>query len=519
MRRYIPLASVLFFLLGGILYAQTERIGRAEVQELSWGRLENGWKNIFAMQNVVQKRGELSSLDIVLADYSPAPHENTDLLLTFDRSTIHTVYNSFPNYSLGRIDIFPSQNIKMFGRNSAGFLRYSNTIEIIPLEGSVFRSQTPVGSFTVDFHLYPTSTISGSSVVEWYAPTVETNGNPTGFKAFFKDGRLYWQFENVFYASNGSTVQVLAGELEKTPLNEWHHHWLQYDADSGLLTLLYDGRESSLSWLTETGREGGTVLKGEFSRYLAVPLTIGKQFLGFIDNFRITRGAAQLYSGVFMNQGRIISDVLDLRNRGTKLVKFSWDSTEENGTAVRFFCRVSNDYFLPSARSTEGKQSVLPEAKIPEWIPVKDNQVFSDGALRGRYFQWKAELYGTRGLYSPLLHSLTVLIEPDPPPSPPLLIEAVPLNGAVRLRWVKNRESDVQGYRLYYGNASKTYFGTDADQGEAPVFVGNTDTVTLTGLKNEQVYFISITAVDDADQESGFSREFIVRPSEIYGNN
>jgi len=519
MKRYLPLISILFFLFGGILYAQTERIGRAEVLELEWGGLENGWKNIFSMQNVTQKRGEMSSLDVVLANYSPVPDENTDLLLTFDRSTIHTVYNSFPNYSLGKVDIFPSQNIKRFGRNSAGFLRYSNTIEIIPLEGSVFLSESPVGSFSIGFHLYPTSLISGSSVVEWYAPTVETDGNPTGFKAFLKNGRLYWQFNNVFHTQDGSPVQIHAGELEKTPLNEWHHHGLQYDADSGLLTLLYDGRESSLTWLTETGREGGTVLKGKFSRYLAVPLTIGKQFLGFIDNFRITRGAVKFYNSNFMNQGQLLSDVLDLGYRGTKLVKFSWNSTEENGTAIRFFCRVSNDYFLPSARSNKGKQSVIREVKIPEWFPVKNNKVFSDDGLRGRYFQWKAELYGTHGFYSPSLHSLTVLIEPDSPPSAPLLVEAVPLNGAVRLRWVKNRESDVQGYIVYYGYASKTYFGIGADQGDTPVFIGNTDTITLTGLQNEQVYFISITAVDDAGQESGFSREFIVRPSEIYGDN
>ncbi len=537
MKRYLPLASIFLFLFGGVLYAQTERIGRAEVQELRWGGIEKGWKNIFKMKDVEERRGELSRLDVVLADYSPVPDQNTDLLLTFDRSTMHTMYDIFPNYTLGEVDIFPSQNGGKSSRRAAGFLRYSNTIEVMPLEGSVFLSDAPVKSFMIDFHLHPTSIISGGSVVEWYAPTVETGGNPTGFKAFLQNGRLYWLFENVFYARDGKAargrnaahidnavrgdkaVRILAGELEKTLVNEWHHHALQYDADSGLLTLLFDGRESSLTWLTETGQEGGTLLQGRFSRYLAVWLTIGKQFLGFIDNFRITRGAAELYNGSFINEGQLISDVLDLGYRGTKLIKLSWDSTEENGTAMRFFCRVSDDYFLPSAQSGEEESSVVQRAGIPQWIPVKNNQEFPAGGLRGRYMQWKARLYGTRGLYSPSLHLLTVFVEPDLPPSPPVLIEAVPLNGAVWLRWAKNRESDVQGYMVYYGDASKTYFGRGSDIGDAPVFVGNTDTVTLTGLKNEQAYFISITAVDDADQESGFSREFIVRPSEIYGDN
>jgi len=531
MKRYLLLLFIFLFLFGGVLYAQTERIGRAEVQELDWGGLEKGWKNIFEMKDVEEKRGELSRLDVVLADYSPVPDENTDLLLTFDRSTMHTVYDSFPHYTIGKVDIFLSQNYKESIRKAAGFLRYGNVIEIMPREGSVFRSNIPLKSFTIDFYLYPTSLTSGGSIVEWYAPTVATGGNPTGFKVFFQNGRLYWLFENVFYArdskatdggkaaGSGKAVRVLAGELEKTPVNEWHHHALQYDASSGLLTLLYDGRESSLTWLTETGKEGGTLLQGRFSRYLAVALTIGKQFLGFIDNFRISRGAAKLYSGKYINEGQLISDVLDLGYRGTKLVKFRWDSTEENGTAVRFFCRISNDYFLPTAQPGELESTLLPEARIPQWNPVKNNSEFPAASFRGRYLQWKAELYSTRGLYSPSLHSLTVFVESDPPPSPPILIEAEPLNGAVRLRWVKNRESDVKGYMVYYGYSSKTYFGRGADLGDAPVFVGNTNTVTLTGLKNEQVYFISITAVDDADQESGFSKEFIVRPSGIYGKN
>jgi hypothetical protein len=41
--------------------------------------------------------------------------------------------------------------------------------------------------------------------------------------------------------------------------------------------------------------------------------------------------------------------------------------------------------------------------------------------------------------------------------------------------------------------------------------------IALEGLENEKVYFFSITAVDNSNQESGFSKEFIVRPSMIHG--
>jgi hypothetical protein len=38
----------------------------------------------------------------------------------------------------------------------------------------------------------------------------------------------------------------------------------------------------------------------------------------------------------------------------------------------------------------------------------------------------------------------------------------------------------------------------------------------LKGLANEEVYFIAVTALDASGQESGFSRELVVRPSQVF---
>jgi hypothetical protein len=76
---------------------------------------------------------------------------------------------------------------------------------------------------------------------------------------------------------------------------------------------------------------------------------------------------------------------------------------------------------------------------------------------------------------------------------------------------------------VYYGDSSLNYFGSGSNLGDSPVFVYGADGTDFTmsfameGLENEQVYFFSITAVDDSNQESGFSKEFIVRPSLIHG--
>jgi len=77
---------------------------------------------------------------------------------------------------------------------------------------------------------------------------------------------------------------------------------------------------------------------------------------------------------------------------------------------------------------------------------------------------------------------------------PPLVFAA-----QIRIAWDPNTEPDLAGYRLYYGTASGTY--------EEPIDTGNVTTYTLAGLTLGQTYFISVTALDTSNNESGYSNE------------
>lgn len=69
----------------------------------------------------------------------------------------------------------------------------------------------------------------------------------------------------------------------------------------------------------------------------------------------------------------------------------------------------------------------------------------------------------------------------------------------IKLAWDENTESDLKGYKVYYGTASKNYTGT-AD-------IGDVTTYTLTGLTAGQTYFIVVTAYNTSYNESGYSNE------------
>ncbi|MBN2323736.1 MAG: hypothetical protein JXQ30_08375 [Spirochaetes bacterium] len=488
--------------LTSFAWAQTEYIGRAEVSHLKWGEGGAGWEEIETMSDL-----KLEKTGIVLDDNSPRYGPETELLLRFDGEDAP----GSPFYSIDEMKIVPSGDVSMYGGGAAGFFHGENRIVLEPMPGSLFLDD-PLERFTIDFYLYPVSVREERNVFSWYAPTVDTPGF-SGVRAYLRDGRLFWEFKKTFFrGEGGQPVDVMLYERVETPIGEWHHHALRYDADDGLLTLYFDGKEAALAWLTDTGSEEGSLLQGRFSPYLKAGMFIGGEYLGYIDEFRISRGFPEFFLGRYRGRGEATSKVITLPSRGTKLVNVSWKGEENDGTAIRVFCRFSDSYFLPLEDDEESG------VKGPSWTRVKNGEVFSQDGPKGRYMQWKVALYGTEAKYTPRLYALDVALQLDPPPQPPTLLETDEGDKRVHLFWVRNNESDIKGYKVYYGTGSGYYFGKGAAAGDSPVWAGDVTSFDLSGLENEQVYFVSITAVDEEGQESGFSREFVARPSAVFAN-
>jgi hypothetical protein len=69
----------------------------------------------------------------------------------------------------------------------------------------------------------------------------------------------------------------------------------------------------------------------------------------------------------------------------------------------------------------------------------------------------------------------------------------------ITLAWDSNVEPDVAGYIVYYGTRSGDY---DFD-----VDVGDYDSITISGLAEDVMYYFTVTAYDVEGNESGFSEE------------
>lgn len=88
----------------------------------------------------------------------------------------------------------------------------------------------------------------------------------------------------------------------------------------------------------------------------------------------------------------------------------------------------------------------------------------------------------------------------------------------ITLAWDSNPKDNIGGYKLYYktGSSGPPYNGSDAYQGPSPIDIpvqelGNPSypEYTLTDLKDDQIYYFTVTAYSNQDpnRESGFSNE------------
>lgn len=79
--------------------------------------------------------------------------------------------------------------------------------------------------------------------------------------------------------------------------------------------------------------------------------------------------------------------------------------------------------------------------------------------------------------------------------------------GTANLSWNANNESDLAGYKIYYGTSPRTGSCPPGGYTNIPINVGNVTSYTINNLTDGQTYYFSITAYDTSNNESCFSGE------------
>jgi hypothetical protein len=91
--------------------------------------------------------------------------------------------------------------------------------------------------------------------------------------------------------------------------------------------------------------------------------------------------------------------------------------------------------------------------------------------------------------------------EDSTPPLAPQGVTASTSDVNINLNWQANSEPDLSGYKVYYGNSSRSYGPS--------IPTGNVTNYTIDNLEPGNTYYLAVAALDSAGNESGYSAEVV----------
>ena len=495
------IALLLTLLLVGLVQLQ------AQNSTIVLGK-DAGWSDLEQNSNLTVQPGRQGFKDLALGTNEYSVDPKTDVLLHFDTTPIT---DSADRWTLIGGNISTSTNVPRLGAGAAVFPPGGDGIDLNAAPDSLFGPGTESGSFSIEFWIYSIGGQQDATILSWSGATFSA-GKPVDQKVRISitDDRLTFAFSNFFISSPDTPESVVISGVRHLIPRTWHHNLLRFDATTGLMEYLVDGRPEAITYATTTGNEGGTVFLPYAGRLSSSHVYLGTSFHGMIDEFRIEKRVVDTpnLDIVADSRGIAVSRVFDLQYAGTQLANIQSHYNTPGDTAILFFYRMGN-----RSNGTD----VLDE-DWTQFFPGTD-LLHAAKPVLGRFLQVRAELLPDGPhLLSPSIHSITINYIPDLPPPPPVKLVARPGNGTVTLQWTSVPEADVKGYLVYYGDRPGQYFGTDVAQGFSPIDVGNVNSVTLTGMQNGKLYYFAVAAYDKSglSHASVLSQEVSARPLRVY---
>jgi len=497
-----PVSALLLLTLLAV-FAGAQPAGSANVLQL--GR-SAGWKDFTLLSGTGFQKAPDGSLDLVLAATEYQADDDTDLLLHFnDRLKDEAArYRVTPDASLVQ------RGFSALGGGSAVF-RGSTPLLLQSTAEGLFAASRGWGDFSLEFWLYPSQIQDGETVFEWQGG--RTSSGPfeaQDFRVSFENSRVVWTLQNLFAVSPADPAVTLAvkGSTVLVP-KQWHHHLLRYQASTGLLEYLVDGKTEGLTHATPSGTEDGRpygLVTGPRTRGEVV---LGGRYQGALDELRLSRSwvdqpQRDRFLADFAQKGTAISRIFDLRFPGSTVDSITARAAAPGDTALVWSYRMAETIrFQWQFNGDTARSLAAPEAEEDSWKRFIPGQDLSRVAA-GRYLQLRVELLpsGT-GKDTPRVNEITLTVRPSPPPPTPAGLEAVPGDGQITVRWRPVLQGNPDGYYVFVsprpGQATK------------PIDAGKVTEFVLTGLANDQVYYVSVASYRSS-AVGPLSRELAARP-------
>ncbi len=486
--------AVLLFLFAPFVYAESA------VFELGG---ESGWGLLQYTENIQTSAGKYGNNGICLRSTGSKVTSKTDMYISFDAPTIVEESGA---YTVSSSNMHFADDTEAKLGLGAGFCNpHTKKTGLIlkPKKNAFFAGGRPVGSFTIEFWIAPSVAENGSVILQWQSSYIEQKALMDQYIiAQILQNKMEWTFSNIWKNQYGKNISIALKSKSHLIPEQWSHHLVSYDEETGLLEYRMNGYSESIVYVTENGRESDDILPSWLGN--AADVSVGMHYAGLIDELKVTcqftdpksfTERSALFDKYNPNGGRFESLIFDSGGSQSEIQKLNVSLNTPYQTDAVFFVRAGENKY----RWTENN---------PPWKPVKNGEPIS--ALKGRFFQIAGELYpDADGQKSPLIHSIELKYDKDSLPLPPAHLFAVAHDGCIDLSWTSSADFDVKGYMIYYGNKKGEYFGENS-----PINVGDVLSYRVPQLKNGRMYFFTIAAYDDelGKRVGNFSREIWIRP-------
>lgn len=494
------LAAFLLFVPNLFLVAQ----GLDSAQILRFGR-EAGWKDFPTHSGTGFQRSPDGTLDLTLAAAEYTGDDDTDLLVHFN----DRLRDEASRYRMSSETGILQRGFSALGGGSAVF-RGETPLVLQATSEALFAPGRGWGDFSLEFWLYPSRADDGETVLEWQGGRTSSGTFETqGFRASFEGSRLVWTLQNFFAPSPSAPAVTLSlkGSGGLIP-KQWHHHLLRYRAGTGLLEYLVDGKTEALVHATPSGTEDGRPYGAVTGPRTKGELVLGGRYNGALDELRLSRAWVEepqrdRFIAGFAAKGTAVSRIFDLRFPDSTVESVTARAFAEGSSALVWSYRMAEEIRYQWTFSGDTARSLAPpEAEEDSWIRFRLGQDLSRLAS-GRYLQLRIDLLpsGT-GTETPRVNELVVTTRPNPAPPAPAGLEVLPGDGQLTVRWKPVLQGAPEGYLLFWGPRPGQM---------TPLDVGKVTEFVLTGLANDQIYYLSVAAYRST-AVSPATREVSARP-------
>lgn len=398
----------------------------------------------------------------------------TDLLLTFNSPSSLLIKDDTHKYTIKNASYgFVAKDMNgVLGEGGARFFKSDHEVQIETARNLWLGNCSDLGSFTIEFRFCPLF-IKDHSIL--FQRVGYFSGEKNGLEIIFQDGRLITALYKIFKDPAGRRHDYILNGGRTLEEKKWYHFALSFDRISGKLAKYINGREDEVIYISGDSTSYSKIYEPSFTCIDLPFAIIGRNYHGLMDEFRISYKhigelkknseiAFENYDTVRLadrnpvnSPGIITSNVYQFPSTGTSVTLLKWDEISAENTFVWMEFRICDYLFKRDNTSIK-------------WYRIVNNQknIFlkkeESGFLRGKYYQWRVHLIPSPdGENAPSISNIEIHYMVDPPPAAPVYVEAVKAGDmTVKLRWKKNVEHDIQGYRIYYGIMSGKYDGVIA---------------------------------------------------------